>query len=266
MPDASLNLRGLSIPARLGLTCLLLTVLGGLAASALHGIHHYENRDELPELSFQDFEGAYRGVRTIAPLIIELENGHPGELGSEYEDILPDQDREFLLQWLRGDRISEDYDNLDLGDLAPVEIINQSCLGCHARIPPTNSTDPQSIPLEYWDDVKSVAFSRTIHPTSVEILLASTHTHALGMATLALMIAVLILMSSWPRWFRHGCLFVIGVSLALDLGSWWIARIWVGGVWIMLVAGMFFGLSMVLTTLSLMLDLWIPPRSNLNAH
>ncbi len=262
MPDAPLSLRGLSCFARLGLTCMLLTVLGGLAASAMHVVHHYENRDELPELSFQDFEGAYRGVRAISPLIVALENGHPSELGSEYADSLPEADRAFLLEWLKSDRISEDYDNLDLGDLSPAEIIDQSCLECHARTPPANTTAPQSISLEYWDDVKKVAFSRTIHPTSPEILITSTHTHALGMASLALIIALMLMISSYPKWYRHGCVFVIGVALALDLGSWWIARVWIGGVWIMLIAGLFFGVSITLSTLSLMLEVWLPAAKN----
>jgi len=263
MPDAPFNLRGLSIPARLGLTCLLLTVLGGLASSAVHVVHHYENRDELPDLTFQDFEGAYHGVRTIAPLIVQLKSGHPTEIDPQYADILSDKDRDFLLRWLGSDRISEDYDNLDLGDLAPVEIIDQSCLDCHSRIPLEDNPAEKSIPLEYWDDVKKVAFSRTINPASIEIMLTSTHTHALGMATLALIIAILTLMSSLPKRFRHGCLFVIGISLMLDLGSWWIARIWVGGVWIMLFAGMCFGISMTITTLALMLDLWLPPSKSI---
>ena len=43
---------------RLGLTGLILVLLGGLYASALHMAHHYENRDERPGLTLDDLEGA----------------------------------------------------------------------------------------------------------------------------------------------------------------------------------------------------------------
>ncbi len=110
---------------RMGICALVITLLGGYIVSGLHLRWHYDNRDEVPGLTINDIVGAYHGVQTPSPLIEALESGHP--------DTIEDYERTELLGWLEGDRVSLDYDNLDLGELAPSEIIAVSCVDCHTR-------------------------------------------------------------------------------------------------------------------------------------
>src|SRR5437899_12971105 len=100
----------LGLAARLGVVCMCLVVLGGLAASWQHIINQNENRDEQPGLSMEDLKGAYHGVQTTAPLMKALSAGHPEALAKPQRDT--------LIKWLSGDRVAENYDNLDLGDSA----------------------------------------------------------------------------------------------------------------------------------------------------
>ncbi|MFH0943979.1 MAG: hypothetical protein V2A76_02175, partial [Planctomycetota bacterium] len=115
-----LRWRAQNVSTRLGLTFLVLILLGGLLVSAVHMTRHYQNRDGDPELSLDDLRGAYHGVHKPSAMLEVLEQGHSSEQAEE--KLLP-AEREVLLDWLRGDRLSEDYDNLDLGDRAPSEII-----------------------------------------------------------------------------------------------------------------------------------------------
>lgn len=228
---------------------LMLVVLGGLAASATHLFWHHENRDDQKGVSYDDIAGAYHGVTADAPLVRAMNANHPPELSPAA--------RQVLNAWLASGRISEDYDNIDLGDNAPDAIIANNCVSCHNR----NSADAEArkIPLEYFDDVKRLAFAKNIQPTNIKILAASTHTHALALGTLSLIMASLVLSS---RFARSGSLLVglSGFSLLVDLGSWWLARdnaIWVNAI---LVAGPVYAGATGLMCLLTILELWLPAR------
>ncbi len=167
------RLADLGRSARLGVVCLCLVVLGGLAASWQHIVNQNENRDEQPGLSVEDLEGAYHGVQTTAPLMKALTRGHPESLGKPQ--------RETLTKWLTGERVAENYDNLDLGDSAPNEIISKNCLSCHSKKVEATSTIAKTVPLDGWSDVKRFAVSRKIEPLPVKVLIASDlHAHSLA--------------------------------------------------------------------------------------
>jgi hypothetical protein len=258
MADAPWRLRGLGPAVRVGLTCLVLTALAGLAASAHHIVAHYEGRDERPGLSLDDIRGAYHGVRTSAPMIAALERDHPADVTDDGGLLLTAQERDVLWRWLASDRISEDYDNLDLGDSAPAEIMAGRCLACHSRSSTLGDDVGERIPLDYWDDVKKVAFSREINPVDLEILATSMHTHALSLATLSLVAAALALATAWPRRLVHGLIAVMGIALAADFGGWWLARPWAGAVWIIVVGGGVYVAVVALTLLLVLVELWRP--------
>jgi len=240
------QLRDLPAPVRLSLTLLLLVALGGFVASGLHMRSHHENRDGREGLAYEDLQGAYHGVHVASPLRSALDRGHP--------ETLDARQREQLDTWLAGDRISEDFDNLDLGDDSPAEILAGACLECHAR----TSNDPiaQTVPLDYWDDVKAVAFERSIDATDEAILLASTHTHAIALATITLLIAGLMVCTRWPAALANALVLVAGLGLSLDLAAWWLARSSAGLVGLIIVAGAAYAISMVLMMLAVIVDLW----------
>ena len=248
------RLRQLDASVRLGLTLLLLVLAGGFLAAGLHLAEHHEDRDERAGLSLDDLRGAYSGLASPAPLATALEQGHPAEL--EHAERLPDPERALLLGWLAGERIGEDFDNLDLGDAAPAEVLAARCLGCHAR----GADDPvgQTLPLEYWDDVKRVAYAREIAATDGAILLASTHTHALALASTTLVLAALMLLTRWPVRLRNALVCLAGVGLALDLAGWWLARGTPAFVYAVVIGGGLYALAMGAMLLAVIVDLWRP--------
>jgi hypothetical protein len=245
------RLRDLPAGARLGLTGLLVTLLMGMAASAMHIVWHYEKRDEKPGFTKDDVLSAYHGLKAPATLLAALSAGHP-------DNLKPDQ-RKVLTDWLSGTRVAEDYDSLDLGDMAPAEIIASSCISCHAR----KSTDQiaSRLPLETWEDIKKVAFPTNIEPVPIKITAVSTHTHALALASMSLVLSLLAFMSRLPRAFVSFITLVAGIGLTVDIASWWLARLDPFFINTIIAGGGLYNLSTTLLAILLIIDLWFPKRS-----
>ncbi len=251
MPRPRMLLCELSLLARLGVAGLVIVAIGGTAASGLYLYMHHEERDEREGLTIDDVKAHYHGIVSEAPLLVSLEAGHPKTLEA--------RDRELLIEWLRGDpaTMSQTYDNLDLGEDAPAEIIAMSCLDCHARSSTGEGVAPE-IALEYWDDVEALAISRDLQPVPLEILAASTHTHALGMSAIGIAIALLSLMTRWPRWLVGTVVAVTGVGLTADLAGWWLTRMDESFAYMVVAGGAGYGGGMTLLGVLIMLDLIWP--------
>lgn len=249
-------LRDLGLLARFGVLCTVLTLLGGTAVSGLFLYLKQEKRDEREGLTVDDIKGHYHGMSTKAPLLVALESGHPNELTGEE---LPNEERDALTQWLTGDRVSQDFDNFDLGDFAPAEIMAVSCLDCHSRTSEGEHAAAE-IPLEYWDDVEPLSASRDIQPVSLTILAASTHTHALGLSALTLVLAWLALLTSWPKRLMGLLVGATGLGLLLDIGGWWLTREWIDFAYLIMGAGAVYNGGMVVLGLLVIADLLMPAK------
>ncbi len=246
-------------PIRLALSVLLLVLLGGLFASGRYLAEHLEKRDDRPGLTLDDVRAHYHGVRREAPVRAILERGHADAAA---DAALTASERALLLGWLAGGRLSEDYDNLDLGDAAPAEIIAARCVSCHARAPAQAEGGAPALPLESWPDVKLVAFAQEVEATAPAIILASLHTHALGMALVALSTLLLLLGTSWPRPLLGLLALILSLGLAADLASWLLAR--TNDAWVFAIAGggAAFAAATALSLLLVLVDLWRPgPRA-----
>jgi hypothetical protein len=249
----TLKLRALPWSVRSAVALLMLVTAGGMAASWMHIFMHHSNRDEQPGLSYEDIAGAYHGVKVTAPLLRAVERGHP--------EGLPAAEREALAKWLKGTRVSEDYDNADLGEMAPVEIIARSCLTCHARSEESKHPIAKKYPLDYFDDVRKFAVSREIKPMEKRVLVMSTHTHALAMAPLTAMVAGLVLCTAWPGFLRRSAALLGCVGLAADVAGWWLARESEPLVWVVIIGGGIYSAAMTAMILMVLVDVLRPGRA-----
>lgn len=249
MSSPQIRLRRLSLSLRIAATCLIIVLAGGYAAAVRHMYDHHHNKDERPGLTMDDIVGAYHGVNRQAGMILALD-GHMREYVNDAEHAA-------LMEWLHGDTIGEDYDNLDLGDNAPAEILDRNCVRCHSRNATEGDGIGERVPLEYWDDVKKQAFSRQLDPVPIEILTLSTHTHALSMTVVTLMTALLFLATGFPRGLRHGLVGLTCLALLVDLGSMWMARWSEPFCYVMVVAGGVYGAGLMLQLLGAFADMWL---------
>ncbi|MFO0872579.1 MAG: hypothetical protein U0575_01220 [Phycisphaerales bacterium] len=252
-PTIRPRLRSMGAGARLGLTALIAVLFIGLVASGAHLYLHHQNRDEEPGLSMIDLKGAYHGVQVPSRLRVALAEGHP--------QGLPAAARDALAKWLAkdADAISREYDNLDLGDLAPSELIAANCLTCHDRANAVGKGG--GLALDSWESVKRVAISKDISPAPIPILVASTHAHALTLATLGVVVAMLLWFTRWPRGVASVLVFAMGVGLLFDIGGWWAARSFESAVYAIAIGGAAFNLALAIGLLLVLAELWLPGRA-----
>ncbi|MGP1272074.1 MAG: hypothetical protein ACTS22_01955 [Phycisphaerales bacterium] len=245
------RLRSLGLFARLGIAGFVVTMIGGTAASGAYLAMHHGDRDQREGLTVDDVRAHYHGIIAPSPLLESLEEGHP--------ESLPDRERRLLVEWLTGDpaTLSRSFDDLDLGIDAPAEIIAVSCMDCHARAATGDDAYPL-LPLEYWDDVYKLAVSTDIRPVDGEILAASTHTHALGMASMGIAIGVLVLLTGWSRAIVSMLLGVSGIGLVADIGGWWLTRADPVFAPLVVAGGFAFNGGIVLMSLLILVDLCMP--------
>ena len=248
----TMSLRTLPYLYRVGIALLVVTLLGGYVVSGFYLRMHYDNRDETPGLSMNDIIGAYHGVQTPSPLIEALESGHP--------DTIEEYERASLLTWLRSDRVSQDYDNLDLGDEAPSEIIAMSCLDCHTRGATGEGTYAE-VPLEYWDDIQKLSVSKDIKPAGPNIIATSQHAHAPMMAVVMIVLGLLGAMTRFSKRFIGVVVSIAAAGLLVDMASWWITREIAAFAYAIVVGGMLYAAGTMLVGFLVILDCILPAAS-----
>lgn len=246
------RLSSLPLSFRMGLCCLVLVLLYGLGVSASHLWLHHEKRDGRPGLELDDLTGAYAGIEAKAPLRLSLERGHP--------DDLPPADRAALQQWLQGADLAQAYDDTKAGDRAPAEILDRRCLSCHARAATAGDGIGKQVPLEYWDDVRALAQSRNVEPNAMPIVVASAHTHALGMGSLTVVAVLLAAATRWPRRVTGWLALLAGLGLLVDLACWLPARDLPALVPVLAAAGTVWIAGTAALLLAVSMDLLLPAQ------
>lgn len=244
------KLRNMSLCGRVGMLCLLAVFAIGMVTSAMHLYFKYQKRDDQPELTITDIKGAYHGVKAPPPLKKSLDRGHP--------ETLEPAEREVLVKWLESGRIIEDYENIDLGDASPREIMS-SCVSCHSRAKAEQYPEAAKWPLESLEDIKAVSFVKEVMPNDIKILTASTHAHALSLASMVVCLGFLLTMTTWKRCTIEMCWLMMGVGLLGDIGSWWLARQFEGAVYAIVISGAVFNFSVGLVLFALAVET-IKPR------
>jgi len=250
MAQTTFELRSLGAFHRLGLTLLCVVLAGGFAAAGSHLYTKTSGRDQQPGMSIDDIKGTYHGIRSRAPLLLAMERNHPESLAKD--------DRERLVKWLTGTRVTEDYDNPDLADKAPAEIIAKNCVSCHSR----NAKDAaaKTIPLEFLDDVRALAVSRDVNPNAVADVAASTHAHAISLATMSLVLGLMLGMTRWRGGFAGFVFAAHSLGLLCDIGGWWATRADERFAAMIAGGGAAYFATAAILLLMVVSDLWLPRR------
>lgn len=259
-----MRLRELHFTARLGLTLAILVIAGGLAASASHVVNHHDKNDrDVGNFTRDDITIHYAGKFAKSPILEALEAGHPSSAELADSDALEmtPEDREFLVTWLTSDTVAADYENIDLYDFSPKELVADACASCHTGEGALTSPSGGSWDLRRDGDVLAASASERIEPIGKNILVASTHTHATTLGMLLVLVAGLALCTRFPRALVGTLILGSGLGLFLDLAAWWLARESAGLVVLVILGGSLFAVTLALQMVLAVLDMWLPSRS-----
>jgi mono/diheme cytochrome c family protein len=240
-------LAGLPLFARLGVTGFLGIALLGIWASVKQIEIHHGKSDGEPGLSAADVRGGYHTTTIPSPMLAALEgtlDGHPPL------DLADDQ-RAALYAWLESERPAQDFDDIDLDLLAPVEILAERCSDCHAK-------DGSAAAFSDFADVKGLLAGKRLEPPPPEVRWTSLHTHAPGMVGFGLLLAFLALFTRFGPKLRSAPIALAGIGIALDLGAWIPARETAGLVNAIIAGGALYSSGCILAVLLVLIEVWLP--------
>ncbi len=248
-----IRLAHLPLLAKLGLTAALVVVGLGFWASISHIENsHAKNDGDAGGLSIDDVVGHYHGIDIPSPLkavLADKISGHPKFELSEAEAAALDS-------WLAGDRLADDFDSIDLGDMAPVEILAVSCGDCHFGDDTTATGG--GVGLEYWEDLKPLLSDKVVTPVPFKLLVTSMHTHALSMGVVVILLGLLATMTRFGSFLRGLPMFLGGIGLLADVGGWLLARGDAMFVYGILAGGALYTVGCGIAMLLVFADLWLP--------
>lgn len=242
------------VGARLAVAVLVCVLLGGYMVSGVHMAWHYDKRDERAGLTVDDIRAAYAGLDVVSPIVVAVERRHPPGL--------PEAERAALASWLGESsvRIEQQYDNLDLGELAPSEIIAARCVECHSRTP-TNAEHGgigTRAPMETWADILPMTVSKQLLPKPRTVVAASVHAHAPSMAVMLLVLVALGLGTRVPRALVGWVGLAGALGLLADMAGQWLARD--NGAWVLgiLAGGAVYAASVAVVAAAVVIDCLLP--------
>jgi len=248
-PPRSSVFQGLPFLARVGATGFLAAAALGLYASLRQIEHHHAKNDGQPDLSYTDLLGAYHGTHIDSPMRAALLGTLPGHANLGLEAA----EREALLAWLDDGRAAEVFDDIDRGDLAPVEILARRCDSCH-------TDGGAAAAFDDFAAVKPLLSDKQLVPTPVDIVWTSLHTHAPAMFGYGFVLCLAALLTRHGRLLRSAPMALAGTGLALDVGAWIPARESALLVASIATGGALFSLGCVLALFVVLHDVWWPAR------
>lgn len=251
-----LLLRNWPIFAKIGLTALAVVFGLGLHASLRHLMEHYQNRDERPGLTRDDIVAAYHGLNAQAPLLAAIQGRHP----APKPELVPAA-RATLEKWLTGDKVAENFDNMDFADPTPRDVLVASCVKCHSgKADEAVAGKARLMPLENWEQVKAHAFARRVERTPDRVKAISMHTHALSLATMSAAIALLAMLTTWPRGLTGVLVGLMGLGLGADIAAWWLTNWYAWAVDLIIGGGAIYNGSTALLLFCIVFDCWKPKQ------
>ena len=152
MTQPIFDLRGQDFSLRLGVSFLVLTLFIGLGASAAHLVGHHENRDGAPGLSLEDIEGSYHGVNVSSPAGRGAGTRTPRDAATGATRALA------RLARLRIASARTTTTSISETRRRPRCSTRPASGVTHVKATEGDGIG-ETIPLEYWDDVRNVAFS-----------------------------------------------------------------------------------------------------------
>lgn len=195
--------------------------------------HH--NRDGKPMLSVQDIVIAYSGSKTGT----KLESALTGPMSG----MLPAEENLKIITWLHEGTSQAQY------DAGIKEIFDDRCIACH------NNRNPHLPPLESYEGVKKMAAED--HGADIFTLVRVSHIHLFGL-TFIFFVVSSVFVHAYLRheWLKITIIAIPFVSIALDIFSWYLTKVYQPFAWVVIGSGALMGLSFAIQVATSLYQMW----------
>ncbi|MBT3272205.1 MAG: hypothetical protein HN368_03545, partial [Spirochaetales bacterium] len=230
------GLRDLPNSSRIGISAFLIIAGIGYLLGFFNILLTYQDVDQKPGLGIEDIQISFYGAREQTALEISID-------GSMKTYFASDRDYESVKNWITEGGKEADYPTIE-------NIIATSCATCHS-----SAAQVADVVTESYDDISSYLVQDT--GKSVSRLISLSHTHVTGTLTL---IFGLVLVFSYTRFSEliKTLVYTLGFgAIVLDIGAWWLAKIWKGAAFLVILGGAALGVAFAVLVLLSLYDAWL---------
>ena len=221
----------------LALYTAALCILGlGYLFALVYLFHTYSGKDGNPlTLSYQDLVIAYSGSGKGS----RIEAALRGPMST----MLPAEESSRLVNWVQQG-----------ADRAPYEKairpgIDKRCMTCH------DGSNPHLVNLDGYDNIKKATERDT--GTDIFTLVRVSHIHLFGL-TFIFFIVGLVFSHAYvrPVWFKCAVIALPFICVAIDVGSWYMVKVYHPFAWVTMAAGAVMGMSFAFMWVVSMYQMW----------
>jgi hypothetical protein len=216
-------------------TGALLVVGLGYMFAMLYVFAAHSGADGNPGLSVDDIKITYSGSKGIT----QLESALKGPMSR----MLPQKDLAAMLEWIRDGAGKQAYS-------ASIEaIVETNCLSCH------DGSNPHLSNLDGFERIQEVLAQNT--GADLFTLVRVSHIHLFGL-TFIFFIVGFIFSHAYlrPVWLKSVIIATPFAGVIADVLGWYVTKVYTPFAWVVLIAGMFNGLSFAVMWVVSMYQMW----------
>ena len=214
-----------------------LCILGlGYLFALVYLFHTYSGKDGNPlTLSYRDLVVAYTGSGKGS----RIEAALRGPMSA----MLPAEEATRITSWAQEGSSRAAYDS----DVRP--ILDKRCMTCH------DGSNPHLLNLDGYDNIKKVTERDT--GTDIFTLVRVSHIHLFGL-TFIFFIVGFIFSHAYirPVWLKGAIVALPFVCVAIDVGSWYMVKVYHPFAWITMGSGGVMGMSFAFMWVVSMYQMW----------
>lgn len=216
-------------------TCALCVLGLGYSFASLYVFESHAGRDGKAMLTVHDLVIAYSGSKTGT----HLESALKGPMSH----MLPAEENLQIIDWVRRGTDKGEYET------TMAAIFEKRCVACH------NNRNPHLPSLEDYDAVMHM----TEQDTGMDIftLVRVSHIHLFGL-TFIFFIVSMIFSHAYMRqeWLKIAIVAIPFIAITLDISSWFITKLYEPYAWMVIISGLFMGVSFVVQFLISIYQMW----------
>jgi len=213
-----------------------LVVLGvGYLFAMIYIFASHAGRDGNPNLSVDDLIIAYSGSKSDTRL--------EGALKGPMANMLPQNERDEIIAWVRRGAEQEEY-------TTRIEsIIEKRCMVCH------NGSNPHIASLKKYEDIMLMAELDT--GMDIFTLVRVSHIHLFGI-TFIFYIVGSIFCHAYIKlvWVKCALIAIPFLAIVLDIGSWYLTKVYPPFAWVVMVSGVLMGVSFAVQWVISIYQMW----------